>query len=262
VLVFSISCCTAAPAFNTCQNLASYYINCSTFGVPNLCCDGRYQEALKDMCKHPDTTPPGTCVSQSQTLSPSSAACKAVQTQSNFSVDAYLGRWFIQEQMAVSYLPTSRNYCVLAEYSRHKGHSILGWDLAVHNRDQTADGVIHDSTKDTKGFGLCAKIADGPNGKLEVAPCFLPPLFSGAYWIVHHDVAAGWALVVGGQPTVPTHGGLCKTGDGTNNSGLWILTRKQTRDEDAIASARQLAEVNGIDTSVLNPIDQSNCTYA
>jgi len=186
--------------------------------------------------------------------------CKTVVTQSNFSTSAYLGKWYIQQQMEVSYLPASRNYCVSADYSTHE-KNLFGWDLAVHNRDQDVNGVVHDSTKDTKGFGLCAKVVDSSDGKLEVAPCFLPPLLSGAYWIVRHDVQQGWALVVGGQPSIPTHDGLCKTGDGINNSGLWILTRQPNPDTAVIRTARALAEENGIDPGVLNQVNQTNCTY-
>lgn len=193
------------------------------------------------------------------------AKCKTVQTQANFSVDAYLGDWYIQQQMEISYLPQDRNFCVRAQYAKKAKRNLLGWDLNVHNRDQEIDGTIHDSTVDTK-TGLCAHIVDGANGKLEVAPCFLPPLLSGPYWIVRHYTDGGreneWALVVGGQPTIPTSDGLCKTGTGINNSGLWILTRSQKRVPALLEDAKEVALKNGIDTAVLNDIDQTNCTFA
>merc|ERR1712086_550311 len=153
---------------------------------------------------------------------PLSASCRTIHPAADFSVEAYLGKWYIQQQMETKYLPKDRNYCVVAEYAR-KPKSLFGYDLDVHNRDQEADGTVHDSTKDTKGFGLCAKVVNATNGKLEVAPCFLPAALSGPYWVMHFDAIEGRALIVGGQPTIPTTGGLCKTGNGVNNAGLWIL---------------------------------------
>merc|ERR1711865_327367 len=97
-------------------------------------------------------------------------------------------------------------------------------------------------------------------GKLEVAPCFLPAALSGPYWVMHFDAIEGWALIVGGQPTIPTTGGLCKTGNGINNAGLWIFGRKQARNETQITIARNIATAKGLDVSVLNDIDQTNCT--
>merc|ERR1711865_571641 len=111
---------------------------------------------------------------------PLSASCRTIHPAADFSVEAYLGKWYIQQQMETKYLPKDRNYCVVAEYAR-KPKSLFGYDLDVHNRDQEADGTVHDSTKDTKGFGLCAKVVNATNGKLEVAPCFLPAALSGPY---------------------------------------------------------------------------------
>ena len=155
-------------------------------------------------------------------------------------------------------LPASRNYCVTAEYSRKKSN-LLGWQIAVDNRDQSADGTVHDSTSDLLGIGLCAKATNASAGKLEVGPCFVPPAFAGPYYVLKFDAAEGWAVVVGGQPTIPTHGGLCQTSRHSNN-GLWIFSRKQQRNETVVSLARQLITRNGIDVAVLNDIDHTNCT--
>ena len=45
-------------------------------------------------------------------------------------------------------------------------------------------------------------------------------------------------------------------------SGLWIFTRAQERDEELVNKVRAFAEDAGIDTSVLNDVDQSNCDEA
>ena len=83
---------------------------------------------------------------------------------------------------------------------------------------------------------------------------------SGLLFAVLNSLSTGWALIVGGQPTIPTTGGLCKTGNGVNNAGLWIFGRKQARNETQITLARNIATAKGLDVSVLNDIDQTNCT--
>merc|ERR1712086_374627 len=117
---------------------------------------------------------------------PLSASCRTIHPAADFSVEAYLGKWYIQQQMETKYLPKDRNYCVVAEYAR-KPKSLFGYDLDVHNRDQEADGTV-------------------------------------------------------------------------NNAGLWIFGRKQARNETQITLARNIATANGLDVSVLNDIDQTNCT--
>merc|ERR1711982_298248 len=92
-----------------------------------------------------------------------------------------------------------------------------------------------------------------------VAPCFLPTIFSGPYWIVAYDESEGYALVSGGQPNVKGEDGGCSTGTGVNYSGLWIFTRSQERDEELVLRVRGIAEEAGFDTSVLNDVDQTNC---
>ena len=200
------------------------------------------------------------CLMGASTAAPTNGGeCKPVVTQAGFDLDAYYGKWYIQQQMEIlPMLPSSRNYCVTAEYSR-KGSSLLGWQIAVHNRDQSADGTVHDSTKDLLGVGLCAKATNASSGKLEVGPCFLPPALSGPYWVLQFDAAEGWAIVVGGQPSIPTHDGLCQTARNSNN-GLWIFSRKQQRNETVVDLARAVATRNGIDVAVLNDVDQTNCT--
>ena len=96
--------------------------------------------------------------------------------------------------------------------------------------------------------------------KLKVAPCFLPKIFSGDYWVVAYDEGEGYALVSGGQPTKQGQNGLCTTGTGTNGSGLWIFTRKQERDEALVTKVRSIATDKGFDISVLNDVDQTNCS--
>mmetsp|Transcript_38134 Transcript_38134/g.99830 ORF Transcript_38134/g.99830 Transcript_38134/m.99830 type:complete len:206 (-) Transcript_38134:203-820(-) len=174
--------------------------------------------------------------------------------ETNFNVSAYAAApWYMQEQMAVGYLPVEQNYCVNAEYSRTK-KTLWGYDVSVHNHAEEKDGKVHDGS-------ICARIVDESKGKLEVAPCFLPALFAGPYWVIKFDQEVGYALVSGGPPTHEGTGG-CRTGTGVNNAGLWILTRQREASEDVIAKARAYAVKKGFDVGVLNRVDQTNCSHA
>lgn len=186
--------------------------------------------------------------------------CKTVDTQENFDFDSYISkRWYIQQQMATKYLPESQNYCVYAEYSKMEKKSFWGYSTQVHNYAQEADGTKHDSKKI-----ICAvKDSDfNDDARLRVGLCALPRIngvTTGPYWIVAYDEAKGYALVSGGQPNIPTSNGMCKTGSGVNNSGLWIFTREQQRNDDLVNEVRAIAESKGFDLSVLKDVDQSNC---
>lgn len=174
----------------------------------------------------------------------------------DFDLDGFISqRWYIQQQMEVYYLPKTQNRCVYAEYSK-RSPGIWGYEIAVHNHaeDAAAPHAVHDS-----GSLICAKIVDAPSGKLSVAPCFLPGLFGGSYWVLAYSDSEGYALISGGAPTKESADG-CRTGSGVNEAGLWIFTRQQKRDEDLIHKVRDLAASKGFDLSVLNDVDQSECT--
>jgi lipocalin len=178
-------------------------------------------------------------------------------TVKDFDLDAFIAhRWYIQQQMETRYLPKTQNRCVYAEYKLKSKPSFWGYDVDVHNHaeDVAAPHAVHDS-----GSYICAKIVDKNAGKLEVAPCFLPTFAAGPYWVIAFDDTEGYALISGGAPTVSSEGG-CKTGSGTNGSGLWIFTREQKRDETLVQKVRGIAQSKGFDLSVLNDVDQTECT--
>lgn len=195
------------------------------------------------------------------------AACKPVTTQANFNLTEYVtgGKWFIHQQMAISYLPVKRNFCVTASYSFNSAT-----EVRVHNyaNEDKVNGDVYDSDDTLKALGgICGSVKDKSNPqKLSVGPCRLPswiPGATGPYWII----AAGpspdkyeWALVSGGQPTHESGGG-CSTGTGVNGSGLWIFTRSSKRDESVMDAVRAKAEAQGFDLSVLNDVAQEGCTY-
>merc|ERR1711972_231151 len=117
-----------------------------------------------------------------------------------------------------------------------------------------SNGDIHDS-----GDLIYAKIVDAKTGKLEVSPYFVPSFASGDYWVIDYDESQGYALISGGAPKIEGQGGLCRTGTGVNQAGLWIFTRQQSRDEALVQKVRQMAQSKGFDLSVLNDVDQTNC---
>eukprot|EP00470_Lotharella_oceanica_P003282 CAMPEP_0170168362 /NCGR_PEP_ID=MMETSP0040_2-20121228/1431_1 /TAXON_ID=641309 /ORGANISM="Lotharella oceanica, Strain CCMP622" /LENGTH=223 /DNA_ID=CAMNT_0010406595 /DNA_START=151 /DNA_END=822 /DNA_ORIENTATION=- len=179
------------------------------------------------------------------------AGCKDLDVVENFDLDAYISaKWYIQQQQVVDYLPAERFYCVTAEYSRRDNPGLFRYDINVKNKAYEAD-----RTTMSEG-NLCAFIAG--NAKLAVAPCFVPRFAAGPYWIVAYNEEEGYALVSGGQPSIKTENG-CKNGDGTNNSGLWIFTRDQQRNETLVAKVRDIAAEKGFDLSVLLDVDQTNC---
>lgn len=177
-------------------------------------------------------------------------------TVENFNIEAFVkSRWYIQQQMPVSYLPASQNRCVYAEYKLAPKKTFWGYDVLVHNHaeDVAAPHKVHDS-----GSFICAKIVDGAAGKLEVAPCFLPSVTAGPYWVVDYSEEEGYALISGGAPKNSAPGG-CRTGEGVNDSGLWVFTRHQARDEALVKKVRGIAARKGFDVSVLQDVDQTAC---
>ena len=112
----------------------------------------------------------------------------------------------------------------------------------MHNyaNENGPNQIIHEAN-------LCATVQDPVNnpGRLAVGPCFLMGFMYGPYFIVAYNEAEGWALISGGSPTQPTKNGLCKTGTGFNNAGLWIFSRSNVRDEALIAKVRGVAVEKG-----------------
>lgn len=198
------------------------------------------------------------CARGEDILQQATGGCKPVTTQANFDMEAFVaGRWYIQQQAVTKYLPASQNNCVYAEYQVLPKKSFWGYTIQVHNHAEEANGKVFDS-----GKYICAKSADPTDpAKLEVAPCFLPALTAGPYWVLAYNEEEGYALVSGGQPDIETPQG-CRTGTGTNDSGLWIFTRSQARVEATVQKARDIATQQGFDLSVLNDVNQASCASA
>jgi len=165
--------------------------------------------------------------------------------------------WYVHKQAVTSYSPIEWNYCTKATYRVRRRETFLwGYTIDVDNYAEDINGTVF-------GGPLCAAVDDGEeedSSKLAVAPCFLPKLFTGPYWVVHYNELEGYALISGGQPTRETENG-CTAGSRTLNSGLWIFLRTPERDNEKIAIVEQLAIDAGFDISVLNNVVHEDCSY-
>ncbi|KAL7569217.1 hypothetical protein ACA910_016773 [Epithemia clementina (nom. ined.)] len=186
--------------------------------------------------------------------------CLEVAVQDNFDLDRYISApWYVQEQAVGEYLPIEKFFCVRAKYKKVGGwfgRSIWGYTILVRNEAQDSKGKHY-------GGEMCAYQTNKEvePAKLAVAACLLPTGFSGDYWVVaYKEGHDGYALVSGGQPTVPTGNG-CRTGDGINQIGLWVFTRARLRNEQVVEKARQIAAHKGFDITVLVKVHQENCNY-
>jgi len=185
------------------------------------------------------------------------AECPIVETVEDFDIEQYASQpWYVHQQAETSYSPIEQNFCVRAEYTLKESPTFWGYTVGVNNQAKNENGK-------TYGGNLCAYQTDEADSKLAVAPCWLPKRAAGPYWIVAYNETEGYALISGGQPTIPanpeniTEG--CTTGDGRNNSGLWIFSRSQVRSEALVTKVRSIAERAGFDLSVLNDVNQIDC---
>lgn len=183
--------------------------------------------------------------------------CKNVTTVDNFDIITYASApWYVHQQAENSYSPIANNYCVRAEYDLFEQPTFLwGYTIDVQNQAQNEFG-------NDVSASLCAYQTDETElSKLAVAPCWLPKIFAGPYWVVAYNENEGYALISGGQPTIVSEGtdGLCTSGEGINNSGLWIFSRSQLRNETLVSTVRDIAEAAGFDLTVLNDVDQTDC---
>jgi apolipoprotein D and lipocalin family protein len=186
------------------------------------------------------------------------SSCKTVTTVENFDLDMYASKpWYVHEQAVTTYSPLEQFYCVRAKYTVNDNPSFWRYSVSVDNYAQDKNG-------NTFGGPLCAYATGQAESKLAVAPCFLPRILAGPYWIVAYNEEEGYALISGGQPTRPTSNGLCKTGQGVNGSGLWIFSRSPVRDETLVSTVRDIAQNAGFDASVLFPVNHTaaaGCKY-
>jgi len=186
--------------------------------------------------------------------------CKEVSTQEKFVLSDYVANpWYIHMQAETLYSPQNQNYCVRAQYLERRLPSFL-WRYTVNVQNQARVGSTDGQLV---GGPLCAYNTDKSDpAKLAVAPCWLPQKSAGDYWVIRYNEDEGYAIISGGQPTIPSGNGLCKTGTGVNQSGLWFFSRSPIRNETLITHLTDIAQnEEGFDTSVLSSVDQVGCVY-
>ena len=204
----------------------------------------------------------------------SAQACLPVTTVENFDLDQYASApWYVQQQAENTYTSREQNRCVTAQYKRKEDtafswfrpRSWWGYTVDVFNYAENESG-------NSIGGNLCADYDRNIPSQLKVAPCFLPKYFAGPYWIVdYREGDDGYALISGGQPSNLVEGEnsgcgadgnspCCKTGDGINNSGLWIFTRQPNPSDALVEEVRAIAKQKGFSTSVLFDVTHDgNC---
>jgi lipocalin len=191
------------------------------------------------------------------------SSCLDVETVQEFDLTKYVSKpWYVQQQAENTYSTKEYSRCVTAQYIEKGYDTFWKYNIGVYNYAENING---DSSI---GGDLCASPVKGESGKLQVAPCFLPKSFAGPYWVVAYDEEEGYALISGGRPKYEVEDSgcgkdgtspCCKTGDGINNSGLWIFTRSQNPDESLVTKVRNIATKKGFSTSVLFDVDHTDC---
>ena len=196
--------------------------------------------------------------------------CPQVEPMQGFNTTEYLrSTWYIQQQQVTGYQPRESLYCVaqtLNESNRtvpfYNGSVI---DVYNYGKVNGVNGTI----ENPNNFTLCARQTNASNpAEILNAPCFLPNLFAGPYWVI----AAGprsynysWAIVSGGPPTVRYYDGNCSTKlTGTNGAGLWLFTREPYGGFafNSVRLMRNILMEIGYTTSLLLNVTQQGCNYS
>lgn len=203
--------------------------------------------------------------------------------QENFNITEYTrATWYVQRQQKNGYQPESSLNCVTATYNETyhgvpgKVPFFNGEVFTVYNDCRTGgkhgpvcNNFTSPEFKPSFAIPLCGRVPDETSpAKITVAPCKLPNLFAGDYWVA----AAGpkpdnyqYAIVVAGQPSVEKSDG-CTTPDTCSNPaqfscGLWFFTRDQVPNSKVMASLFDAAKQKKISTQLLKTVDQEGCQY-
>ena len=194
-------------------------------------------------------------------------ACPTVDVQHDLNLTEYTrASWYPQWQQVTKYQAEESLFCVVATYNDTKHGApqhvplFKGPVKAVYNHD--SQGTVNGTAE---GAQLCARVPDEKvPAKLKVAPCFLPNLAAGDYWVL----AAGpspsnyeWAVISGGQPTVQYDDGCTTKEDSNANAGLWLFHRKPVAPSADVVAMKQLLSGMGFTLTRLKPVAQDGCTY-
>ena len=198
-----------------------------------------------------------------------SKECPSVKTVDNVDLDEFIRKtWYIQAQQVVSYQQSSEFYCVTATYEMENRRVPLfqGTVISVYNY-ANKNRVNGEPTNTKDGMILCARVPDAKDSsKLLVAPCFLPNIAGGQFWIIglgeKQNGEYSWAVISGGPPVEQYPDGGCTTMiNKTNHAGLWIFSRDPIMDHFSYHRATELLREKGYTLSQLYPVEQRGCLY-
>jgi len=181
--------------------------------------------------------------------------------------------WYVQEQQVAPYQPADSLYCVVATYDLEGASVPFYWGTVIsvynHNNNGRVNGPPN-FTPPNRVTPLCARDDDAANGKLKVAPCFLPNFLTGPYWVIAttSDSTGKYtgAAVIGGNPSLELSDG-CTTPEDSSGSlvgggtGLWLFAREPMASPLIVADLKRQIKNLGVATSKLIPVVQGNCTY-
>lgn len=202
-------------------------------------------------------------------ISISTLSCPDIQPMTNFNTTEYIrSTWYIQQQQLTGYQPANSLYCVAQtlEATNRTVPFFNGDVLAVYNYANL--NSVNGDNQNAGNFTLCARQPyKNDTARILNAPCFLPNLFAGPYWVlaagpVSHNYS--WAIVSGGEPNVTYNDGNCSTSEnGVNGSGLWLFTRERFGGfaMESVRSMRIYLRDYGITTSQLLNVTQVGCNY-
>ena len=174
--------------------------------------------------------------------------------------------WYIQEQQIVDYQPLSSFYCVAATYNL-EGATVpffRGTVVTVYNNAN--NDKVNGPNTNKNNMTLCARAVNNTDSsRLAVAPCFLPNILAGPYWVLGigkaDDGTYEWAAVIGGEPSVKYDDGCTTKEEGTNNAGLWLFTREPKASKATLDAMHQLLKSKGVATSRLHTVAHEGCEY-
>jgi len=175
--------------------------------------------------------------------------------------------WYIQAQQIVQYQQLDDFYCVAATYDLDNKTTVpffRGTVVTVYNYANIGD--VNGPNQNKDNMTLCARAVDATDSsKLAVAPCFLPNILAGPYWVLGigkaKDGTYEWAVVMGGEPSVKWDDGCTTKEEGTNGAGLWLFSRTPTASKKAMAAMHELLKSKGIARSRLHAVPHAKCKY-
>ena len=134
-------------------------------------------------------------------IAPKADECPAVTTvgSANFNLTEYVRKsWYIQAQQVESYQPLDSLYCVTATYDLD-GATVpffRGTVVTVYNYGNK--GAVNGPNVNKNNMTLCARATNASDtSRLAVAPCFLPNLAAGPYWLLGVGADASGELASG-----------------------------------------------------------------